>query len=66
MIQGGKEKNHSTVLEERPDHEKSSSVNWDYEHDPLELREVGSFYLRSQQRWPQQLLLLPEISTEEG
>lgn len=67
VIRGGKERNHSRLLEGRPDHKKSSSsVNWDHEHNPLELREVGSFYLRSQQRWPQQLLLLPEISTEEG
>lgn len=65
VIQGGKQRNHLTLLEGRLDDKKSSSsVN--REHNPLELREVGSFYLRSQQRWPQQLLLLPEISTEEG
>lgn len=68
VICGGKQRNQSALLEGRLVDKKksSSSKNWDYEHNPLESREVGSFYLRSQQRWPQQLLLLPEISTEEG
>lgn len=68
VIYGGKQKNQSALLEGRPEDNKKSSrsKNWDYEHSTLESREAGSFYLRSEQRWPQQLLLLPEISTEEG
>lgn len=68
VICRGKQRNQSAPLEGRPEDKKKSrsSKNWDYEHSPLESRETGSFYLRSQQRWPQQLLLLPEISTEEG
>lgn len=68
VIQGGKERNQSVLLGGRLEDKKKSrsSTKWDYKHNPLELREAGSFYLRSQQRWPQQLLLLPEISTEEG
>lgn len=49
-IPGGKERNQSELLEGRPkDKKKSSSgINWDYEYNPLELREAVSFYLRSQ------------------
>lgn len=68
VICGGKQRNQSALLEGRPEDKKKSSCckNWDYEHNTLESREAGSFYLGSEQRWPQQLLLLPEISTEGG
>lgn len=65
VICRGKQRNQSALFEGRPEDKSSSSKTWD-KHNPLESREAGSFYLRSQQRWPQQLLLLPEISTEEG